>query len=90
MRREIDNSGLQFIMGLAELICRECKVETVWDRTRAPIVFRLIVSRGDQKLEFQFDATTLENRDTEVFREVASSFLERCLETFGFPGAGTG
>lgn len=89
MRREIDNSGLQFIMGLAELVCKECKVETLWDNTRAPSVFRLVISREDQKLEFQFDGTTLENRETAQFREIASSFLERCLETFGFPGAGT-
>jgi len=89
MKREADNSGLQFIMGLAELICRECKVETVWDRRKAPNLIRLTISRGAQKLEFQFDATTLENRESEIFREVASNFLDRCLETFGVPGAGS-
>jgi hypothetical protein len=89
MRREIDSSGLSFIMGLAELICKECKVETVWDHRQAPALLILTISRGSQRLEFQFEATTLENRDSEQFREVAAGFLERCLETFGLPGAGS-
>jgi hypothetical protein len=90
MRREVDDSGLHFIMGLAELICKECRVETVWDHRQAPALFVLIISRGSQRLEFQFEATTLENRESEQFREIASNFLDRCLETFGVPGAGSG
>ena len=89
MRREVDDSGLHFIMGLAVLVCRECKVETVWDHSKAPALFLLTISRGRQKLVFQFDATTLENRESQQFREVAGAFLDRCLETFGIPGAGS-
>lgn len=89
MRREADDSGLHFIMGLAELVCKECKVETVWDRRQAPTLFLLTISRGSQRLQFQFEAATLENRESEQFREVASNFLDRCLETFGVPGAGS-
>jgi len=86
MRREVDDSGLHFIMGLAELICKECKVETVWDQRQAPVLFVLTISRDHRKLVFQFEAATLENRESEQFREVASNFLDRCLETFGVPG----
>lgn len=89
MRREVDNSGLHFIMGLAQLVCKECKVETVWDHSHAPALFVLTILRGSQKLIFQFDAATLENRESQLFKEVASNFLDRCLETFGVPGAGS-
>lgn len=78
----MEPAGLASLIKLAEVLCEECEVTAVWDRTTDPDTYRVTLEGKEKRLTFQFTRADIEDPDGKAFSDAAAVMTDRCTREF--------